>query len=567
MQFENTKNKGYYLTLKDGYCIIILLVLYGLISFFNLGSLHNPQTFWQPTEQDQEIVLDLGKIEPVDKIRIYAGPKAGAFDISISNDNINFNEISSFNQKSVFFWQDIQLSQSFRYMAITVKEDVKDSEIGSIGEVALYNEEGEKLNIQTLTESGESVLDEPEQIPEQISYLNTTYFDEIYHARTAYEYIHGMNIYEWTHPPLGKLIMTIPIRYLGMTPFSYRLMGNIAGLLMLVIIFIFAKRLFKDTKYAALAMLLFAVDGMHFVQTRIGTVDSFLVLFIMIAYLFMYQYTECNTEKDNIKMHINLGLSGLFLGMAIATKWNGAYAAIGLAIIFFCNFIKRNKEKNFFGDWNKRRVAIILACFIYFIIIPLTVYVLSYIPDMIIRPKYASIKEFIALQQRMYHYHSDLTATHPFGSSWYLWPLGIKPVWYYSGDVKEGMVSTIALHSNPFIWWTGIVAMLYTFINAVTENSKRYVFITVVILVSYLPYIFIPRVMFLYHYFPVVPFMILAIVGALKDMEERIQGNWSKIYAIIAILCFAFFYPIYSGLMIPNWYAALTEWLPMWQLY
>jgi predicted membrane-bound dolichyl-phosphate-mannose-protein mannosyltransferase len=41
--------------------------------------------------------------------------------------------------------------------------------------------------------------------------MNSSYFDEIYHPRTAYENIHRMEPYETTHPPLGKAIMTIGI--------------------------------------------------------------------------------------------------------------------------------------------------------------------------------------------------------------------------------------------------------------------------------------------------------------------------------------------------------------------
>ena len=561
MAFENLSSKTRRLTLKDGYYIIAILVLYCIVSFFHLGSMKNPQTFWIADGEGKSVTLDLGNVYSVSKIRYYTGPRFGEYGLYISNDNKVFNAITPLEEKKVFFWEDVALNQSFRYLRIV------EGSSGSIGEIGFYDEEGRVLPVTALEESGKVLVDEQDQIPKEISYLNTTYFDEIYHARTAYEYIHGMTIYEWTHPPLGKLIMTIPIMLFGMNTFSYRLAGNIAGIIMLVIIYIFAKRIFKETKYAALAMLLFAVDGMHFVQTRIGTVDSFLVLFILLAYLFMYQYTCCNTKHELSKMHINLFLSGLFMAAAISTKWNGAYSAVGLAIIFFIDFFKRNNEGGFHNKWQTERMKIILACFGYFVFIPIIVYVASFIPDMIIEPEYRTISGFIKLQERMFNYHSGLDATHPFSSSWYLWPLGIKPLWYYKGEVAEGMVSTISLHSNPFIWWTGIILMLYTFVKAVIDRSKRYTFLSIAILASYIPYILIPRIMYIYHYFPVIPFMILAIVGGLKDLDERVKFALSKWYAIIAISIFVFFYPIYSGFVIPEWYALLTEWLPMWQLY
>lgn len=558
----NTSKGEYHLTIKDGWCMIVVLILYGILSFFHLGSMESPQTFWEAEHNHNQVTIDLGEVTEVGYLRELSGARFGKFQIAISNDNMNYSEIGELEQKKVFAWEDMQIGNSFRYLSIT-----RGEQVGSIGEIALYDEEGNKIPVVGTDESSQVLVDEQDTVPDEISYMNTTYFDEIYHARSAYEYIHGIEIYEWTHPPLGKLIMTIPIRILGMTPFAYRMMGNIVGLLMLIVIFVFAKRMFKRTHYALLAMIVFAADGMHFVQTRIGTVDSYLVLFIMLAYLFMYQYISCDADKDVGKMHFNLFLSGLFMGCAIATKWNGAYTAVGLAIIFFINFFNRNRAMVFSSKWREHRVKIIAGCFIYFIFIPLMIYIASYIPDMKINPEVSTLKGFWELQMKMYHYHADLDATHPFSSPWYLWPLGIKPLWYYDGTVAEGMTSSITLHSNPFIWWTGIIAIIYHLIKSITDRDKNYIILTIGILAAYVPYMGVPRIMYIYHYFPVLPLMILAIVGTIKDIEEDLQKKaWWKWYAIIAVVVFVFFYPIYSGLTIPDWYAELVEFGGMWQL-
>lgn len=553
--------KEYNLTLKDSFWMLCIVLIYGVLSFFNLGSMENPQSFWGPEENNARIVVDLGDQVHVSKIRHYSGARFGKFKLYTSEDNVGYEFLSDLEQKRVFAWEDLEIDADIRYLAIEA-----EAPYGIIGEIALYNEAGQVLPVTAL-EGAEAVVDEAKVVPGEISYLNSTYFDEIYHGRTAYEFVHGMDIYEWTHPQLGKLIMSIPIKYLGMNPFAYRLMGNVAGLLMLLVIYVFAKRLFGYTKYAALAMILFAADGMHFVQTRIGTVDSFLVLFILLSYLFMYQYISCKTEGSLGKKLLQLFGSGIFLGMAMATKWNGAYAAIGLAVIFFVDLFIRSKSATTYGNWRSQSKKIVLSCFIFFGVVPITIYVVSFIPYYLISGKDSFVQFLCNEQVRMYEYHSQLNATHPFSSPWYFWPIGYKPVWYYDGQVAEGMVSSIALFSNPFIWWTGIVAMIYAVKEMILERSKQYSFLVAAILAVYVPYMLVPRIMYLYHYFPVVPLMILALVGLIKTLDEASKKPIYLWYGIIAVLVFAFCYPIYSGFLIPERYA---EWISlggMWHIY
>ena len=133
-----------------------------------------------------------------------------------------------------------------------------------------------------------------------------------------------------------------------MNPFGWRFMGTLTGVLMLPVMYIFAKMLLKKTKYAAFATILFAADFMHFAQTRIGTIDSYSILWIMLMYLFMYLFTQSNFNKEKLsKSLVPLALSGLFFGIGAATKWLCMYAGAGLAVIFFMTLYKRYKEYQF----------------------------------------------------------------------------------------------------------------------------------------------------------------------------------------------------------------------------
>ena len=117
-----------------------------------------------------------------------------------------------------------------------------------------------------------ALFDEQDMFDGRKSNLNSTYFDEIYHARTAYEMIHHLYCYENTHPPLGKIFIACGVLIFGMNPFGWRFAGTLFGVLMLPVIYNFSKKFFKETWISVVTTLLFAFDFMHFVQTRIATV-------------------------------------------------------------------------------------------------------------------------------------------------------------------------------------------------------------------------------------------------------------------------------------------------------
>src|SRR5690606_36756617 len=76
-----------------------------------------------------------------------------------------------------------------------------------------------------------AIADEPQTWIRGRGFLASTYFDEIYHGRTGYEFLHRLPIYETTHPPLGKWFISWGIDIFGMTPFGWRASGVIASAL------------------------------------------------------------------------------------------------------------------------------------------------------------------------------------------------------------------------------------------------------------------------------------------------------------------------------------------------
>ena len=156
----------------------------------------------------------------------------------------------------------------------------------------------------------------------------------------------------------------------------------------------------------------------------------------------------------------------------------------------------------------------------------------------------------------MFSYHSNLEDTHAFSSPWYEWPILKKPIWYYSriidgvaggGGLREG----ISAFGNPAVWWMGIPAALYMVWLWIRKRDKTAAFLIVGYLAQYLPWFFVTRITFIYHYFPSVVFVVLMIVYSFCQWKDRLSRRtlltMVVVYAGTAVGLFVLFYPVLSG--------------------
>ncbi|MEG2360563.1 MAG: glycosyltransferase family 39 protein [Christensenella sp.] len=619
MRLEGFKEKRT-LTKKDGLLMLAITVIYAVVAFTNLGAFEIPDT---PFELNKNtVVAEFSHTEQISTIEYYAGYGEAKFEVFSSEDGISYAPVVLENRSGTFSQIDHKFGDMYKWKIYTADIDAKYVKIEPragempVLEVAFKDKKGNLLTPEkTVPTAAAALFDEQALVPAESTYMTDFYFDEIYHVRTAYENIHGIEPYEITHPPLGKIILASGIQMFGMNPFGWRFMGTFAGVLMLPVLYIFAKLLFKKSKYAAIAAILFAVDFMHFAQTRIGTIDSYSVLWIMLMYLFMYMFTQSNFNRQKIsKTLIPLALCGLFFGIGAATKWLCIYAGAGLAVIFAMTLYKRYKEYKFAkkqlnayendkfneapcdGSFSiaecasivqKFRVTIALIfcwCVLFFIVVPAIIYVASYYPYTVVTQGEAykfivpyDLKEhhsIIGNQYYMLNYHSTLNpdAVHPFASMWYTWPADARPLLFFSEhNDLTGTVSTLSTMGNPLIWWSGVVACIWLIIDSARGKHRNYgvAFTAIAVLSQFMPWWFVTREVFIYHYFATVPFLIILIVYWLKNIESDFKyGKYFTVGFVIAcIAMFVFFYPVITGIPFNKEYISALRWLPSWPFY
>ena len=368
----------------------------------------------------------------------------------------------------------------------------------------------------------------------------TMYFDEVYHAFTAKTMMGDTPTkawewwntppegfaYEWTHPPLAKLGMVLGMSIFGQNSFGWRIPGALLGVGAVLLVYLLSKEIFKDEVIGLISAGIFSLDGLPLVLSRIGMNDSYLLFFVLLTiFLFL-------KEKDL--------LSALSFGLALSSKWS----ALWVVPIIFVLWLKRK---------NRFRLFTILS----FLFLPFLIYLLSYLPMFTTGH---TLMTWWGMQKQMWWYHTGLVATHSYSSPAWSWPFMFRPVYLYTSEEVGGFVSRIYLIGNPFVFWFGFVSIIMCTIYSIIERNKKLGLVVFSYIIFFVPWIASPRIMFLYHYLPSIPFLAIATAYILRRNKEILF-----ICLLIGLLVYLYFYPHWIGLQVPLWMDRSYYWISSWR--
>lgn len=183
-------------------------------------------------------------------------------------------------------------------------------------------------------------------------------FDEIYYARSGEEYLKHVEQFEWTHPPLTKLIITLSMMLFGGlhggdTSYGWRFLNVVVGAIMVAVLYAFTKRLSGSTLFAGVAAGFLTFDGFHFAQSRIATPEITVAFFCLLTLYTFYRFwtaseaaPEQRADLSNRVLAAYLGagflaiLIGFFVSFAVGTKPDQVIPTwmppVVLEVYFFC---------------------------------------------------------------------------------------------------------------------------------------------------------------------------------------------------------------------------------------
>ena len=553
------------LTRTDLIPILAITLVSALLAFLNLGDTKGITSWHTFRRAGEKVELALPEETELGRIGYYSGATVGSYKLAWSADGESWTEETlEQNYVDVLKWHYFQPEEPFgkvRRIRITaLRGDL------TLGEAALWDAQGNRVGY--LCEAL-GVCDEQGKVPEEESWRNSSYFDEIYHARTAWEHLAGHTVYEITHPPLGKEIIGLGIRIFGMTPFGWRFSGALFGVLMLPLLYILLKLMLGSTMAASCATAVFALDFMHFAQTRISTIDTYSVFFTLLMYFFFYLYYTQPWDAPLRRTLPPLMLSGAAFALGVVSKWTCVFAGGGLAVLWALRQGQRLRRRGFRQELTGYFLPTVAWSCVSFLLFPALAYYLAYAPYA--RAEGVSMRsvEYLKLIldniKYMYNYHAGLEATHPYESTWWMWMLDLRPILYYLHyfDDAYAVKSVIGTCGNPLFWWTGLGAMAAMAAKGIRGDRMAW-FILAGYLSCLLPWVTVERCAFIYHYFPATVFLALALGRCLRDCQRRSLTRRDYTGPILASGCallFALFYPALSGLTYTTAYGnAVLRW-------
>ncbi|MEO8744944.1 MAG: phospholipid carrier-dependent glycosyltransferase [Candidatus Dormiibacterota bacterium] len=415
----------------------------------------------------------------------------------------------------------------------------------------------------------------------QLSPPNGQVFDEIYFPVDAYDDFKGVEMcrpstsncrfnYFDPEPPLAKLIIGsgewsygwYRVHFqgasgdyidLGFNTFGWRIAACIFGVLCIPMMYLFARRLWPKRLFAIAAATFACFDGMFFIQSRIGMIDIFPIFFILLAYFLYLVHIQSRTKRASL---VSLVALGVVLGIGIASKW---IVLAALASIVFLLLVRMLWRRAVPGgvQWPVYLAVAAVAL----VAIPLVIYVESWYP-FFARGQFHNLADLIEYQKQSYIYHATLKATHPYGSPWWSWPLLSRPVLYYAEYANLGidhwtgeqLVARMADLGNPWIWWTSLPCVVSLPYFIIRHRSFPATVILLGFITQWLPWAPISRVLFMYHMFGGLIFMVLAVAFVLTHIAQNLKPPGRLLlvggHLGLAVLFFFYFYPVWTGLPI-----------------
>ncbi|MFZ8756856.1 dolichyl-phosphate-mannose--protein mannosyltransferase [Microbacterium sp. HMH0099] len=416
------------------------------------------------------------------------------------------------------------------------------------------------------------------------------------------------------HPPLGRILIGAGMWLFGPdTSTGWRISAAIFGTLTVLLVYLVARSMGGSIVLASVASGLLAIDGLGIVLSRIALLDVFLTFFIVLTFWFVI--LDRRRTQDRIAALVAaredgpptwgpvlwdrpwLVAAGLAAGAATGVKWSGLYvlAAVGLYVVVTDALARRRAGV---VQWPVD-AALRQGPVSFLLLVPaaLVVYLASWSGWLLTTGGFGRANEvpaegfwawvplplqnLWAYHEQMYAFHVGLTSGHSYASPAWQWPLLIRPtsMWWHQDAAGQsgcllpnGCTEAVSSIPNPLIWWAGIAAAVYLLVRVVLVREWRFALVLVGLAATYVPWLLYPeRTIFQFYTVAMVPFLVLGLAFALRDVCRGMRGMPRRsgqlivvVFLVACVVISAFWYPVWTALPVPYEFWRLHNWLPSW---
>jgi dolichyl-phosphate-mannose-protein mannosyltransferase len=426
------------------------------------------------------------------------------------------------------------------------------------------------------------------------------------------------------HPPVGKWMIAVGELLFGQTSsFGWRLASAVCGTLSILMVARIGRRLFGSTLLGCTAGLLLAFDGHHFVHSRTGLLDLFVMFWALAAFGALLVDRDAARARLAARMARQYGsltwapsarfagtgpslgwrpwriVAGICLGLCCGTKWSGLYfvAVFGLMTVLWDVGARRAAGVQGWLRGGLLRDGV--PAFVSVVPVALITYVASwtgwfttsggwdrrwgaqhpsahfgFVPD--------ALRGLWHYHQEMWHFHVTLHSPHPYKTNPWSWLVQGRPTSFFYESPKRGVdgctveqcSKAITSLGTPTLWWGAVAAILVLLVMWAGRRDWRAGAVLAGLAAGYLPwFLFQERTIYTFYAVAFVPWVVLAVtylIGlalgpASAPPRRRLVGTVAAgSYVVVCVVLFFYFYPVYTAQVIPYAEWASRMWFPSW---
>src|SRR6185437_3561688 len=191
------------------------------------------------------------------------------------------------------------------------------------------------------------------------------------------------------------------------------------------------------------------------VDSRVAVIDIVYLTLAAWSYLLLFRFAESSNHRDRRRTLAAMGVTlGLCLGSKLLIPAVTFLLCAGF-MVYFVMFPVRSERRAPMAarGWRAAGALVMVGS------LGAALYIAVFLPHFWLGWWGGIADLFHYYGDVLWYEHSVETATHPYSSPWWSWPLMLRPIAYWQNFPPQGKVATIWGGGDPLLWWSALTAI------------------------------------------------------------------------------------------------------------